>query len=143
MASKPNTQHVGTPIVLIVGTVNAARLIRQRPELFADVTTGERFTVVKSLPTAYVGRRADFDGTDEDWRAHCRALFAERSDAAAAQCDTVAFKSAGSILNVIYASDAFESDPANGIYSPIPNPGAYRAMVECADNAVSVPSARA
>lgn len=130
-------------IVLIVGNVNSARVMRQRPELFADLATGERFAVKYAVPTAYVGKRAEFDGDDKAWKSHCRKAFSAASDRAQDQCDEIALATAGGTLNVLYASDAFESDPANGIYSPVPNPRAYMSLADAADNVVSLPSVNA
>ena len=130
VATMPKITHV----TVLLGNVNAKRLARQRPELFDPQTA----IVKRNIPTAYVGARADFPGDNEFWRKHCADVFANVAARADAHATELAMLSAGKYLTVIYSAATFEHDPSNGIYCPIPNPTAYRELLDCADEGVQV-----
>ena len=141
MTTKSATTRKPAAVVVVLGSVNVSALMRKRPELFSDIATGERFDIVRPTPRANTGARRDFDGDATAWREHCRRAFKAADDRAADQCDAIALATAGGILNVIHASGVFDHDPANEIYSPIPNPRAYSALTDAADNVVALPPA--
>lgn len=146
------TASAARPVVLILGTVNVRKIMRQRPELFTGAT------VERNVRQPFLGSREDYDALlpadmpakmrDAKWRAHCSAAFKAAADAADTHADSVTLASAGKPLIVIASVDVFEHDPKSGLYCQIPGitrgkdgdatGGAYLDMVEIADEVIYV-----